>query len=265
MLFSVLMSVYSKERAEYLADALESLTVQTLRSDEVVLVEDGAIGDSLRDVIDCYRDRLNIKSVLLPENIGLAGALNEGLAHCSHELVARMDADDVALPQRFATQVAFMEEHPEIAASGALIEEFDDCGRILGRRVVPTDHESIYLFAKLRSPLSHPVTIFRKSAVESVGGYPRLFPEDHALWSLMLMRGYRMANLPKVLLRMRTNSGFFDRRGWAFCRGEIGVILFQRRIGFVSAPRAGVNICARIMLFLAPPRLRRLIYSLRSG
>lgn len=137
MYVSVLVSVYFKEKPEYLAACLLSLVNQTLKADEVILVEDGPISSALIAEIEKYRDVLNIVSVPLSENVGLARALNDGLKYCSHDLVARMDTDDIALPDRFEKQVAFMQSSPDIAASSGFIEEFNDLGDVLSQRVLP--------------------------------------------------------------------------------------------------------------------------------
>src|SRR5690606_26639930 len=132
--------------------------------------------------------------------------LNEGLKWCRHDWVARMDSDDIALPERFATQAAFLAEHADVDVLGACIEERDlSMTQVLSRREVPCTHAEISRFAKRRSPISHPVVVFRKSAVLTVGGYP-LFQraQDYALWSLLLVRGYRFANQVECLLWMRT-------------------------------------------------------------
>ena len=188
MNFNVLISVYFKEKPKYLEICLQSIMVQTLKPDEVVLVEDGPISAELKAVVEQFRDALNIVSVPLAENVGLACALNEGLKHCKHELVARMDSDDIALPARFEKQVVFMQSNPDIAASSGVIEEFDEAGLVTTKRVLPLVHSEIVAFAKKRSPLSHPAVIFRKSAVLDVGGYP-LFrnAQDYALWSLLIV------------------------------------------------------------------------------
>ncbi|WP_018526598.1 glycosyltransferase [Alkalispirochaeta alkalica] len=262
MNFSVLMSVYAKECPGYLREALQSLADQTLKADEFVLVEDGSLGSDLKAVIDEYRDVLNIKSIPLATNQGLASALNEGIKHCSYDLVARMDSDDIALPHRFQKQITFMAQHPEVSASSALIEEFDATGRTISVRRLPLDHEELLRFAKRRSPLSHPVAIFRKRAVEAVGGYPLIFPEDYALWALMLRRGYKMANMPDVLLRMRTDQAFIARRGPAFLKGEVALLHYQRQIGFLGWRDYAINLIIRAAVRLPPAPVKRLLYKL---
>ncbi|GHV72345.1 hypothetical protein AGMMS49928_29020 [Spirochaetia bacterium] len=126
MKFSVLLSVYKNEKPEYLNRALVSIwDDQTLKPDQIVLVEDGQLTSELDKVIDEWQQRLSdiFTVVNLPENVGLGAALNEGLKYCKHDLVARMDTDDVSLPDRFEKQIAFMNNNPQIAVSSAFIEE----------------------------------------------------------------------------------------------------------------------------------------------
>ena len=263
MSFSVLMSVYAKENPNYLESCLLSLQNQTLKPDEVILVEDGPISSSLKEIIERFRDPLKIISVPLSNNIGLACALNEGLKFCSYDLVARMDTDDIALPERFEKQVSFMVMHPDITASSSFIEELNDEGDVSSQRILPLDHDELVKFAKKRSPLSHPATIFRKKIIISVGGYPHFRnAQDYALWSLLITKGYRLANLPSVLLRMRTGSDMMGRRGFDFLRREIELLNFQRSIGFLSLKEFLVNFLARSFIRLSPLFIKRWLYKI---
>jgi glycosyltransferase involved in cell wall biosynthesis len=257
---SVLMSVYFKEKSEYLDECLQSLTCQTLPAVEVVLVEDGEISLELHTVIDSYRDQLNIISVPLVKNVGLACALNEGLKNCSYDLVARMDTDDVAVTNRFEKQVAFMQANPEIAASSGFIEEFNDSGEILSQRALPLTHDGLVGFAKKRSPLSHPAVIFRKDAVLAVGGYPELYPEDYLMWVKLIQAGYKIANVPDVLVKMRTGDDFIIRRGWKFLKGQLKVYHYMYKTDFINFLEF-INIVISIsVLRLSPGFIKKFLY-----
>lgn len=261
MKFSVLMSVYIKEKPVYLDECLASLGGQSLLPSEIIIVQDGEITDALQSVISKYFGILPIKSVRLKENRGLAEALNEGLKHCSNELVARMDTDDVSLPHRFERQIAFMMAHPGVDVSSAWVDERDeDMDASLFIKKLPSAHADIVKFSKRRNPISHPVSVFRKSAVMSVGAYPKIFPEDYALWSLMLVKGHRFENIPETLLYMRTGAGFMDRRGLNFFKGELGLLNFQRSIGFLNFYEFFINVFIRAAIRLPPARIRTLFY-----
>jgi glycosyltransferase involved in cell wall biosynthesis len=256
------MSVYDQESPVNLVESLQSLSMQTFKADQIVLVEDGPISHKLKSVIDSYRKCLNIVSVRLPENVGLGAALNEGLKYCQYDLVARMDTDDIAFPTRFEKQVAFMCDHPEISASSAGVEEWnEDLTRKTGQRCLPTDPERLAKFAQTRSPLSHPVAIFRKSDILAVGGYPALRKaQDYGLWSLLITRGYKLSNLPDVLLKMRTGDGLLARRGWNYFKQEAKLIKYQRDIGFLSYHNYIRNLLLKGALRLSPAFLKRLAY-----
>lgn len=266
MTFSVLMSVYKAEKPEYLHIALESLVNQTLQPDEVVLVEDGPLPSCLLECIDAFRDKLNINSVKLEQNVGLARALNAGLEHCSHELVARMDSDDISLPERFEKQIAFMIAHPEVAASSAGLDEFDETGAVFSSRVLPLTHEELAQFAKRRSPLSHAVAVFRRSVILSVGSYPPFKrSQDVALWSLLIVRGYRLANLPDTLFKVRAGAAFMSRNGLRNLDQEIAVIHYQRQIGFLSRGEMLRNIAIRFILAVVPAGVKKQLYAHKSA
>lgn len=264
-MFSVLLSVYSKEDPSFLNSALESIySEQTLIPSQIVLVKDGNLTNELDSVIDNWHRKIGdiFTIVSLEENQGLGSALNEGLVHCQYDLVARMDSDDIALPDRFAKQVVFMENNPEVAASSGMIEEWNESLSIrLGTRNLPTESNQLIRFAKTRSPLSHPATIFRKSAIIEVGGYPPLRKaQDYALWSLLLTKNYKLSNLPDVLLKMRTGKELFSRRGLDYLREEYRLLRFQKKIGFLSTREYLINIILKSGLRLAPRQLKQWAY-----
>ena len=258
---SILLSLYAREKPTFLRDCLQSLARQTRPAAEIILVEDGAITEELRAVIDSFAATLPIKPVRLPVNVGLGRALNAGLSHCSHMLVARMDTDDVARPTRLEKQLAYMEARPEIAVCGTWVVEKDAAMQhATFLKKLPLEHVAMAAFAKNRNPLCHPACIFRRDAVLSVGGYPAVFPEDYALWSLMIVRGFRLGNLPEVLLDMRTGDDFIERRGFDFLKREISLVKFQRSIGFFTFFEAARFFAVRVALRLPPAWLRSLLY-----
>ena len=145
MKFSVLMSVYAKERPEFLDAALRSLVEQARKPDEIVVVQDGSLTKELEDVINKYLRKIEYKHLFkviqLKKNVGLGCALNAGLKSCSYEIVARADSDDVSLPNRFAEQISYMENNPEVKIISANIQEYDESltDRLAVRVVPETD------------------------------------------------------------------------------------------------------------------------------
>ena len=183
MKFSVLLSIYYKESPIYFRESLNSILSQTLRPSEIILVEDGLLTEELDNEINRYLDlHPHLKIIPLSTNQGLGKALNEGLKHCSYDIVARMDTDDIAKPDRFEKQLAIFEKYSDIDVVGADISE------VKSVRKLPELPDDIRQFAKRRNPINHPVVMFRKSAVLAAGGY-RHFPlfEDYYLWIRMLM------------------------------------------------------------------------------
>ncbi|WP_260990047.1 glycosyltransferase [Pseudomonas sp. MPDS] len=260
--FSVLMSIHASEQSNYLEACLESLLSQSLQASEIVLVEDGPLPEKLSESIEKFRNVLPLISVKLDENVGLACALNEGLRYCRHEIVARMDTDDVCVPERFEKQVAFMLSHPEIDVLGAMVEEFDSLMlHSLGIRRLPLAHTELSRFARMRSPISHPTVMFKKQAVLDVGGYPPFRKaQDYALWSLMLTKKYHMQNMDEVLLKMRAGNNMMTRRGREYLKHELAILKFQRSIGFISFLEYVLNYVIRSVVRCSPMSIKKMFY-----
>lgn len=214
--FSVLMSLYFKENPEHLRLSLESVFNQSVTPEEVILVEDGPLTDELYSVLDqLTRTHSELKRIRLEKNGGLGKALNEGLKHCSFELVARMDTDDICKPNRFERQVEFMQDHPQISVCSSWIDEFENTtDNIIAVKKVPESQEQIADYIKSRNPLNHPAVMFRKTEVLKAGGYRHFYLfEDWYLWARMFVNGAQFANIPESLLFFRTSKEMFKRRG----------------------------------------------------
>lgn len=262
--YSVLLSLYYKEKPEYLRESLDSVFCQSLPSDDVVLVEDGRVGDALECVVREYEGRYpQLHVVRFEKNRGLGYALNDGLRYCKHELVARMDTDDIAKPQRIEKQLRFMQEHPEIGMVGSWIEEFiTDTNHIESVRKVPENPEEVLAYAKKRCPVNHPTVMYRKSEVLKVDGYQtKYFPEDYFLWIKMLMAGCQIYNIQESLLWFRYDPETFKRRGgWKYACDEAITQYHILNMGFISFPRFVENVCIRFVARVIPNSLRTLIY-----
>ena len=267
---SVLLSLYSREKPEYLREALSSIMEQTAMPAEVVMVLDGPVGDDLRGVLDEFSRAggatPDFRIVRLEKNVGLGRALSEGLRHCGNELVARMDTDDVMMPHRMAEQYRYMASHPDIAVCGAWIDEFvaqaDGSRHVVSTRRLPVEHDDIFNFGKGRSPMNHPVVMFRKSRVEAAGGYEH-FPlfEDYYLWVRMLCRGEKFHNLPESLLWFRLSDDVYKRRGGLrYAMDEVSLQRAIYRLGYISRVTMMKNVAIRFLVRLMPNSFRALIY-----
>lgn len=260
--FSVLMSLYAKERPEFLRQSLNSIFTQSLPANEVILIEDGPLTPELYAIVDEYVEKHSeIKVIPLPVNGGLGHALNEGLKYCGYDLIARMDTDDIAKPDRFQKQVSFMEAHPEIDCSSAWIEEFvDNKDNIVSIKKLPERSAEIYQYGKSRCPINHPTSIFRKHIVIECGGYGP-FPEDYYLWGKMLAKGSKLYNIQESLLYFRTSDDVYKRRGglnYYKAMLELQKVLY--RISYTSYPEYLRNVTFRTIVALIPNRLRAFLY-----
>ncbi len=263
--FSVLMSVYYKESPLFLKQSLDSIFSQTLKSNEVVLVEDGPLTLELNGIVDQYSTKHpELKVVKLKNNQGLGKALNEGLKHCSNELVLRADTDDISKPNRFITQVSFMETHPEIDVCSAGIDEFiGDTNNVVSTRTLPVNHDELFRFGQKRNPINHPVSIFRKSKVEAVGNYQHFYLfEDYYLWARMMVNGARFHNIKESLLYFRSSPEMMKRRGgWKYAMTEVKFQIALHHIGYISIFRMFVNIVTRFGVRIMPNKVRAQIYA----
>ena len=211
MNFSVCTSVYKNDNPEYIKEALDSLLVyQSVKPTEIVLVQDGPVpyetSRLLQDYLDKYGKLFHI--IKLEKNGGLGNALKIGVENAKYDIIARMDSDDIAAPDRFEKQIAYLESHPECDIVGGQMTEFiGEPEHIVGRREVPLTNEEIYDYMKSRCALNHVTVMFRKEAVLKAGNYQDWFwNEDYYLWVRMMMVGCKFANIPDVAVNVRSGA-----------------------------------------------------------
>ncbi len=265
MKFSLLMSVYQYDDAKFLEQALRSIEVNSIRPADFVLVCDGELTDELNDIIDDYANRLVINIVRLSDNIGLGRALQMGVNHCQYEWVARFDADDICVLDRFAKQITFISKHPNIDVVGGQIIEFaNDPDEINAhKKTVPTKHEQIYDYAKSRNPMNHMTVMFKKSAVLAVGSYQHApLYEDYDLWVRMLMKGFKFANIDEVVVHVRAGHNMYRRRGGvSYANQEILMQTKFYKLGFIPYGQMLKNLMIRVPIRLVSNRVRSIIYN----
>ncbi|WP_232663950.1 glycosyltransferase [Pseudonocardia sp. TRM90224] len=261
---SLLLPVWAGDRPDFLGEAFESTVVaQTRRPDEVVIVRDGPVGAELdaRLAELVATSPVPVELIALERNVGLGPALDAGLAACRHDVVARMDADDISMPHRFAVQMPIIESGVDLVGSG-LVEFGTGADDVVGTRTPPTDPDAIKARARFADPFNHPTVVFRKAAVLEVGGYTDFaLMEDYLLWAKMIVAGARVANVAEPLVRYRVGAGAYARRGGlAQLRAELAVQRAFRRIGFTTLPQFLRNVAVRGGYRLVPERIRRLAY-----
>ena len=263
--FSVLISVYHREKKEYLREALRSVFEQTIEPDEVVLVKDGALTAELDEVVDEFESKYkSLKVLSLPENVGLGMALNEGLKVCQYDLVARMDSDDISLPQRFELQLKAFAENPELSIVGGWISEFeDDPAEIVSERRPPETDEELKIFFRRRTPFNHPSVMFRRGSVVEAGGYRHFhLLEDYWLWGRMIKNGASLHNVQQTLVNMRGGVSMATRRGgWKYAKGEVCLMYRFYKMGVIRFVDMLRNIAVRFPVRIMPSAIRALIYS----
>lgn len=263
--YSVLMSVYYKEKPEYFRASIQSMIDQTLQADEFVIVSDGPLTDELGNVLSWAESKLKekLKIVRIPQNVGLGKALNTGLKVCKNELVARMDTDDISLSERCEKQMKALLDHPKVSVISGIAEEFmENVNEVTARRVLPSDHDAIFEFAKSRNPFNHPCVMFKKSAVEKAGGYQEMYLlEDYFLWIRMLLNGEKGMNLNEPLLRMRTGAGMYKRRGGIkYVYSQIRLFSFMKEREMITKKQFLKNVILRSLSGILPGNIRHVLY-----
>lgn len=262
------MSVYKKEKAEYLKLALDSVINQTLKPDEIVLVQDGELTKELYAVIKRYKQKYSnvFKTYALKQNQGLGKALNFGMEKCSYELIARMDTDDIAEPNRFELQLQEFIKDKDLALCGGQIAEFaDNPNKITGYRNVPLVHNEILNFCKKRNPFNHMTVMFKKQAVQNVGGYQHMpYFEDYWLWARLLKAYYKAKNVDAVLVKVRAGQDMIARRGgWKYVKCITRFEKALYKIGIINLFDLLVYIFLRSAVAIIPESLRLVIYKLK--
>lgn len=263
--YSVLMSVYYKENPEYLRQAIESIQVQTIPTNDFVLVCDGPLTSELDSVIEeKQREMVNILKVIrLKKNGGLGNALNVGIKYCKNELVARMDSDDVSYIDRCEKQLKVFNKYDNISVCSGVVEEFSyDLNIVDARRIPPERNDEIIEFAKSRNPFNHPCVMYKKSAVEAVGSYQDFYLlEDYYLWLRMLIAGYRGYNIQTSLLHMRAGSEMYLRRaGYAYAKSQIKLFNFMKERKFIGNIQYLTSCVLRCASSIAPNWLRKFMF-----
>lgn len=260
------MSVYKKESPEFLEQALASIwDNQLLKPSEIVLVQDGPLTEQLENIINEFSKTAPVNLLKLSKNMGLGIALAKGLEACSHDLVVRMDSDDIAFNDRFIKQIDFMSANPDISFSSGYIAEFhDSIEHISGIRKVPHASDRVKRFAKFRSPMNHMAVAFRRKDVIASGSYIH-FPnyEDYHLWARMLQNGCKGANLQEILVYARIGNDMYKRRqGLHFFRQEFRLQKEFYRMSFIGPLRYIRNIILRPFPRLLPVIILKSIYKM---
>lgn len=263
--YSVLMSVYYKEKPEWLEYSINSMLKQTIFPDEFVLVEDGPLTKELDSVIDKFVKKYPklFKLVKIKNNGGLGPALELGIIKCSNEFIARMDSDDYSKPDRIEKQFEIYNKYPDLELVGTNVEEFEGSIENINCHVVlPETHEDIYKFSKRRCPFRHPSLLYKKSAVLRAGNYREFYLcEDYDLYVRLLSTGCKCYNIQEPLVYMRIGKDFYKRRGgWKYMKTILKFKNEQLKTGYFSFFDYLRSTIPHIIVCLLPNNLRDWIY-----
>ena len=265
--FSIITSVYKNDKPEFVKEALDSMLVhQSKAPNEIVLVQDGPVPEGLSLLLSEYEVKYPevVHIIRLEKNGGLGNALKLGVENARYDVIARMDSDDICMPDRFKKQLAYLEANPECDIVGGQMTEFIDTpDNIVGRREVPLSNEDIYAFMKSRCALNHVTVMFRKEAVLKAGNYQDWFwNEDYYLWVRMMMAGCKFANIPDVAVNVRSGADQYARRGGKrYFDSEIGIKRMMLKNGMITKKEFLINYLERFIIqLLFPNSIRGWVY-----
>ena len=211
---SLLTSVYKKNSSEELNRCFNSIKNQAHIPDEIILVIDGPVEESVFFDIKNWCKVLPMKTYSLNKNMGLAYVLNYGMKLCTNDWVFRMDVDDVCAKDRFLKQINIIKSNPEIDILGGNILCFETYPDFFKGRSVPNSFDKIRKFMKFRNPLNHPSVFFNKKKILDIGGYPDArLGQDYLLWINAIFKGLKIANTKEVLVYMQVDKNSHSRRG----------------------------------------------------
>lgn len=262
MNFSVLLSLYIKERPEFLKECLESLKNQTLPATEIVMVFDGAITPELEAVVNEYTTKLPMKIIQLPKNVGMGNAFNEGLKNCSYEWIFRMDTDDICLPHRFEKQVNFIKQNPSVVLLGSHIAEFNNnINDIVSYRKIPIGNQAIRKYSLARTPFNHMTVAYKKQIAIDAGGYRSYLLEDYSLWLRIIAKNYEVGNIDDVLVYARIGNNMVSRRrGKEYIKGEWQLFKLKHSLKLQPLLPNFFIFTLRASLRLLPTSLLKVVY-----
>lgn len=263
--YSVLMSVYYKEKPNWLDLSINSMMNQTVMPDEFVLVEDGPLTKELEIIINKYVKKYpKIFNVIkIEKNGGLGPALKFGIENCKNEYIARMDSDDYSVSTRVEKQFEIYLKHPDLGLVGSNVDEFNgDISNISCHVILPEKHDDIYKFSKKRCPFRHPTLLYKKSAVLKADNYRKFYLcEDYDLYVRMLTTGCKCYNIQEPLVLMRVGKDFYKRRGgWKYMKTILKFKNEQLKTGYFTLFDYLRSTIPHIIVCLIPNSLRDWIY-----
>jgi glycosyltransferase involved in cell wall biosynthesis len=266
--FSVVIAVYINDNVDEFKQAIDSLLNQSYQPSEIVIVVDGVITAEVNLLIDEFKTNELFQIIELPVNRGLSNALNIGIQNSKHEIIARMDSDDVCMNDRFEKQIKHLISENLDIVGGQILEFKESTKEILFRREVPLEHSEIIRFMKYRSPFSHPSIVLKKSVFETINGYLVSFKgsafQDYDFFVRAYMKGFKFGNVKDDVLYYRLGSDLrsMTRRRWGlgYAKLELKVYWNFYQYRFYNFKDFILNVVLKVPLRLLPFPLFNFIY-----
>lgn len=260
--FSVAITVYKNDNPIFFDKALNSIIEeQSVCPDEIVLVVDGPVLKEIDVVIEKFTAKYDFFNVIrLEKNGGLGNALKIAVENAKYDIIARMDSDDISLPNRFEQQLNFFAKDSELdVISGDITEFIDDEDNIVAKRSVPITDAEIKKYLTKRCPLNHVAVMFKKQSVLSAGGYLDMFwNEDYYLWIRMAEKHCKMQNTGTVLVNVRTGNDMYKRRGGKrYFKSEKTLQKYMLKSGMITYRCYFANVTKRAIIQLLMPNFVR--------
>jgi glycosyltransferase involved in cell wall biosynthesis len=257
---AVIMSIYKNDSLGFVKQSIQSILDQTFSGFHYYLIFDGPVATDVNAYVTSLTDE-RIRFFRLENNNGLANALNylleKVMNNPEYKFIARMDADDISMQNRFKKQRTYLIENPEITVLGCWYEDIDESGKHLSFRRLPTDHESLRKRYFIKTPFAHPSVMYRRELIEKAGNYPTdtVLMEDNVLWGRALLAGLRFANIPEYLLKFRIDKNFVKRRsgfkyGWSYVVSRFKI---NRRLNapyYTFLPALAFGFCKMMPTFI---------------
>lgn len=266
MTIEVLMSCYRKDNPLFLREAIKSTyDDQTVKPDLFRIIVDGPVGDDINNILNEYEKNYPDIFIIerLPQNGGLGLALRTGVIQSKSDYILRMDSDDVSDPRRIEKQKSYAEQHPEVGVIGTFTAEFiTDTEHLLSIRELKTSNNDIYEDAKRRTPVSHVSVLMKRDSIIASGNYQHFMVyEDYYLWIRMIENGVQFANIPEVLVYVRTDENRYQRKGSkSYVASTIKFQHYLYGIGYITRKEYLRNKYGRLFVAKVPVPVRKMIY-----
>lgn len=259
--FTALMAVYDKDDHILFSKAVKSVFENEIRPSQMVLVVDGPVNENIEKTISDLTEDYNLNIIRSTVNVGLTKSLNIGLANINTKWVARADADDICLTNRFSTQLKYALMGYQLIGSSIL--EIGKNGEKYSIRRPPLNQNDIAKAIKYRNPFNHMTVLFETELVRSVGGYPDIpFREDYGLWASLIARGVRAINISDILVHATAGPDMYQRRrGIKSFKGEYILQKHLIKVGVSSYPTALLMGMIRALTLMLPVKILALVYT----